>query len=505
MLFVLLLMLFLFGLLAVAAMIVLPRFARLDPIALIGDSLTGYGANSDRHQNAAQLPTPWDPMGDANRAIEAIPFEDRSYPLIAEAAAMLDAAGARDRLGPMPGEEGWEETADWVRSDQAQAIIAVLVEAVGKPAAGFPLSDVEGPIWDAARERHGLQPIGGTPTPQPPMLDVVLPAVGQSRLAVRLLIADARIGLQDRDLERFVTGIETVYGMTLHGYGPNWLIQQLVHAATIAYAGGVLQDVLTEHPGLLTEEAAARIDRVLSAVASNGTLDLDSSGKAMFMEDQIRRFVDDRGVYNVSGAVNAVNALNNAAGGPGPSSVVTEAINADLLASFRESQRWARAARDATRAPYEPMTGFATAIEAWENEPDSIPGRIGRLIFGITMPSWPSAVGVNRLSEQRFTALRVALAAHRHRLRHGDPPQGLADIDDDLVYFDPVDGFTGGPMQFRWRDGAPFVYTYGPDKDDDGGRHTFDEDGEPWRSISDELLEAAPDGDWVLFPGADDG
>ncbi|GEM_PF-5454176 len=497
---VLVLLLGLLAVVATAVIVIMPRVTRLDPVKVAGDALTGYGANSDRHKNAQQLPTPWDPVGDANRRVEAIPVEDRAYPLIAEAAAMLEASNARDRLGSKPGEESWEDDAVWIRGAQAQAIIDLLRGAVSKPHSGFPLGDTHGQIWDDARERHGLERIGGKATKQPPMIGVLLPAISTSRMATRLLVADALVARESGDSEPFIDRIETAIQLTRLEYPLDALIQQLVHCANLAYVSSVVQESIVSSPGLMSESSALRAESALRDAMQRGVGVLETSGEMLFLEDQLRRYINGNGTFNGTAASAAAEALDTGQGTGAPSSVQTDAIDPDLLATLKEAQRLAGAGQAAARIVYKPMDDFEQAVESWAEEPDSIPGRMGRMTFGLMVPSWPRAVSVNRLFNQQMTALRLALAAHRHRLRHGDPPQGLADIDDDLITFDPVDGFTGGPMQFRWRDGAPFVYTYGPDRDDDGGRHVLDEDGDPWATISDDLLEASPDGDFVLFP-----
>jgi len=487
------------------AMVVMPRVAKLDAVAVVADAATGYGANSERHRNAKQLATPWDPIGDANRAMDLIPFEDRSYPLFAEADAMMRAVNVREKLSAEAGEEGWEDVAAWIETEEAQSIVGVLLEAVAKPESGFPLSDVEGKGWDDAAARHGILPSRDIASPNPIIIEILLPAVGTQRNGTLLLLADAEVGRASGDVERFVRDHEAAIGTTRHVYPLNFLIVQLVDYVVLQSVRDSIERVLLENPAFITEGVAARLERALEAAEAGAVHTLDTSDEAVFFEDLIRRYVDDRGVYNGLGTTDLYSVLSDEARATKPGSVVTESINADLLASYQVHLYWADRAEDSAARPYSPMSGYYEAIEAWVDQTDSRPGRVGREIIGNVTPAWPNAVAKNRESEQQITALRVALAAHRHRLRHGDPPLGLSDIDDDLLTFDPIDGFTGGPMQFRWRDGRALVYTFGPDRDDDGGRHVPNKpDGEAWRGISDELLEAAPDGDFVLFPTPDE-
>ena len=77
---------------------------------------------------------------------------------------------------------------------------------------------------------------------------------------------------------------------------------------------------------------------------------------------------------------------------------------------------------------------------------------------------------------------------------------GLSDIDDDLMGFEPVDGFSGGPVQYRWSEGRMLVYAVGADGDDDGGVEVVRPEGVEGFLITDEYLREGWDGDMVLFP-----
>ena len=77
---------------------------------------------------------------------------------------------------------------------------------------------------------------------------------------------------------------------------------------------------------------------------------------------------------------------------------------------------------------------------------------------------------------------------------------GLLDIDADLLTFDPVDGFTGEAVQYRWVDGRALVYAVGADGDDDGGKLVKTLGEQSGYLISDEYLHERWDGDMVLFP-----
>lgn len=497
---VLVLLLGLLAVIAAAVILITPRVTRFDPIKIAGDALTGYGANSDRHRNAQQLPKPWDPVGDANRRVEAIPIEDRAYPLIAEAAAMLEAADVGELLSNRVGDDGWEETVVWVESDEAQSIIGVLQKAAAKLEGGFPLSDGSDPIWEGARERHGLAPNAEVGSTQPMLVSVLLPHVGASRRAIEVLLVDAEFARQSQDPERHINNLLLAIRLSEFQTEIPSLIEYMVRYANLARIVAAVEDLILETPYILGQSHATSLSSELDRLARAGFLKLDLSHEDIMTEDILRRFLDANGVFDSASARRAVDLDSVGGTSPTPSSVDTASINQDVMDAIILAKTWSAEAERRSVPPFRADTSIDAQLNDYIAEASGLPGTLTRLLFGILLPSYDRVVSTARFTDQHISGFRLALAAHRHWLRHGDPPLGLADIDDDLITFHPIDGFTGGPMQFRWRDGAPFVYTYGPDKDDDGGRHVLDEGGEPWVGISDELLESAPDGDFVLFP-----
>lgn len=498
---VLVLVLGLLAVMATAVIVITPRVTRLDPVKVAGDALTGYGANSDRHKNARQLPTPWDPVGDANRRVEAIPMEDRAYPLIAEAAAMLEAADVGDLLRNRPGDEGWSESVEWITSDVGQSIVTMIERATRKSELGVPISDAPDAVWEDARQRHGLTRDRGTESAYPMLLNVRLTPLAASRRMTALLLIDAENAVANGDRDLFAHRLTQC--LHLAGFRSELIttIEVLVSWAVVDRVNATIESVLISSPGFIDAEMATQLADSLDHLDSDGSLSLVLQSEVMMLEDVLRRFVSRDGSFNATLAQSAVQAMESGGlANTAPSSVVRDSLNEDVLDAIRAVESWNEETERRVQPPFRSAESLNDEVDRYANEPSSIPGRMVRMVIGLVNPPYDQLMATSRRANQEFTALRLALAAHRHRLRHGDPPLGLADIDDDLIAFDPVDGFTGGPMQFRWRDGAPFVYTYGPDKDDDGGRHVLNKDGEPWDTISDELLESAPDGDFVLFP-----
>jgi hypothetical protein len=65
--------------------------------------------------------------------------------------------------------------------------------------------------------------------------------------------------------------------------------------------------------------------------------------------------------------------------------------------------------------------------------------------------------------------LQVAIALHRHRARHGEWPLRLVELDPDVQSVPAVDFFSRQPLGYERNDEEPFLWAFGPDRDDDGG------------------------------------
>lgn len=259
--------------------------------------------------------------------------------------------------------------------------------------------------------------------------------------------------------------------------------------------------VLNEYPELIDERTAELFESLLDRIIATDMLVVDAEADLILHEDMVRRMIDDRGVYDKAKMASLVGSSSTGMTvWPRPSRAPRSAITPALWRSYETLQQEYERAAAASRVPWVLPPGGWIDAEAWMNQRDSIPGRHGRMLAGPSLLGLKAEAAKSRTRFQEVLGLRVALAAHRHQLRHGQPLASLDAIDPDLLPFDPVDGFTGDRLVYRFTNGTHLVYALGADLDDDAGRHATDPDGEPVPFISDEYLTNKWDGDWVLFP-----
>lgn len=488
---------------------------RIDPLKVVRDAATGYQSGHPRHTVASEARVRWDPIGDLNLAAEAFPMDDRAYPLLAEIAGRLRAMQGQwqenARPSALPGfidaepwDDDWDTLVDWLERGEVLELSNLIMRASDRAVLGQPLTDRWDPIWIDAMNRHGEN---WTPDPSPepthPILNLVsLPALGPIRHAREILDARARLAAWRGDAAGFCEVLEAIVRLSDLGREPGFTICRIVGIGNITAVVGRVNVTLRTSPGLIDDATAVRIDDLAARVLGSGLLTPDPYWELMAYEDILRRLVDDDGVFVPSRARATVAALDIFSSdlSLSPSTAPLSAMNPDLVASYHWLEAFVEAGVDATRVPWRPFAITPDEITSWENRPDSIPGRIGRELLVDNHSDWASTACTFRTARQRLLGLRVALAAHRHQLRHGIPPESLGGIDADLLTFEPIDGFTGGRLVYRRTDSGYLVYALGADGDDDGGRPASDPSGEPVESISDEYLEGKWDGDWVLFP-----
>ena len=108
-------------------------------------------------------------------------------------------------------------------------------------------------------------------------------------------------------------------------------------------------------------------------------------------------------------------------------------------------------------------------------------GRYKNIAIAMMFPASLSFAVSGARSQSRQQYLLAAICLQRHRLRHGEFPQSLQQIDVDLLPADIatsgfVDHFTGESLKYLIGDTSVKVYTVGQNRTDDGGAIEYDED-----------------------------
>lgn len=485
----------------------------LHPVKFVRDWLTGYQSGHTRHQFDPSLAVRWDPIGDHNAAVDAVPVGVRAFPLLAEydgrVQAMRDEAwGTNGGYAPefcaaQPGDPEWPTLVAWLEGEDAQELTRLMMEAASRPSFGQSWSARGVPLWDdVVRQHGGFVPDEPGPVPVHPLVIYMqLPAFGPTIGGALVLDARARLAVERNDRDGLVAAVRPIVNMAELVADPPLMISQFVAARHRLRVRLRIAEALSKRPDLIDEPTAALFDGWLALGLADAVIVPDAQWELVLFEDMLRRMVDDRGVFVPVRARQFADALDNSdLDAPSASTAPQAAFNADLLASHAWLERYIASGQAGLEIPWTPITMTKADAQAWVKQRDSVPGSIGRRLIGTIAMDWQMPVQTFRNARQDTVGLRVALAAHRHHLRHDQPPSSLETIDADLLAFDPVDGFTGGRLVYRWTGDGHLVYALGADGDDDGGRHATGPDGAVVPFISDKYLIERWDGDWRAFP-----
>jgi hypothetical protein len=133
---------------------------------------------------------------------------------------------------------------------------------------------------------------------------------------------------------------------------------------------------------------------------------------------------------------------------------------------------------EASRQPYPEAIRLADQVDARMSADMKKP--VARFTYTVTFllaPALNAAFDVTARNIARRDATLCALAAQRHRLKHGQLPAKLADLVPEFLPAVPTDPFDGQPLRMLDRVSADkgdalLFYSVGKDRKDDGGVET---------------------------------
>lgn len=446
-----------------------------------------------------------------NEAIESVPIEDRAYPMLARFYARYSQMELPDEYGEASiGGEGWEDVEAWVSSPARQGLIGFLEIASECSVLGAPLHDYEDPIWVREMQGVGFWSEGRLTERSDGevlLVNALLPMPGVIFQAGLVLENDARVAILHGDAQRLMRDVRIWSRLALFADEPLVLTGQIVQLQESAKIGRMIASFLHTNPELVGETQADELEEILGEMVDADVFVLDLELERVMMEDILRRMIDDEGSADYVQIRDFAPVIADGDSGvlPRASLVRLEDIEPELLAAYTHFVERGQARIDAIEMPWKSIRMLENE-ETWSDGFTTPAGEIGKTLFpvlSVNGEKLDKAVWLYRSNLQYSIGIRVALAAHRHWLRYGEPAMELSGIDEDLMGFDPVDGFTGEALKYRWVDGQPMVYAVGADGDDDEGKRVQTPD-EPtgYVVITDEYLANPRDGDMVLYPWA---
>lgn len=482
----------------------------------------------------------WNPVAAHNAWLASVPEDRKAWPVLVDVYyAHRDLLGNNPDLCGLP-----QEAKDWpllraaLENPEVGEDVRRLVESFNKPVLGAILYEGDDPFAGAtfsnmtgdpveleAMRRHGVENasmltnLAGNPA----IIGAVTPGNKRLRAVSGLLVSYAHHRAGEGDAPGFLGALDAASKSARYYDQFPTLINQLAAIGIESAVDKAIAYTLQTGQLALTDAQLARLDRIVARHQQRGFL---WQGEAIASHDGIRRMTTPEGV--IFGSSVATLTLMGGLNGP-PCDLPDARLDPGAQRALHAANL--RLMSVDTGLPWDPSAKRALVERAdGARSPfftDKLAGIDAEFI---------ERVGAGfRAARQRHIATRLAIAVHRHSLRHGTFPQRLDAIDDDLLAFEPVDAF-GGTLTLTLTNEGPVIYSKGDDRDDDGGapglaydiealfeepdpsnramvnRHnaskkqsTGRRDGPLWatpervREIQ-EVEPKAVDGDWVLYP-----
>jgi hypothetical protein len=134
---------------------------------------------------------------------------------------------------------------------------------------------------------------------------------------------------------------------------------------------------------------------------------------------------------------------------------------------------------EASRQPFPEALHRANHIDArFEKVMKDPLSKFSYTVTLLIVPALHTAFEVTAKNIAHRDELLCAIAAERYRLKHGQPPQKLADLVPEFLSAVPTDPFDGQPLRLKADGDGLAFYSVGKDRKDDGGQEN-NNSGEP--------------------------
>lgn len=441
----------------------------------------------------------WDPVAAAIVRSHTPDEGEAAWRSIEEAHGLmwteLRARGAGDTLPPIhsiDSAEDWAEVGELLSTPRmAEAMKQALLASRGNARASVPVALPECETWRT--------------------ILVGMPVRGLSETAdmVWLLAVDAAAAGRSGDIDRAARSISAALRLSAGITEPPILLSIRIRARCFESILPVLEHLIATEGRAINGEGLAELADGLERISISVGWKSASNTEPILLEDAVRRMLDDEGRFSLGASAGVLGFFRDegdseACVGPATSCPIgdwTPGVEDVILRSRFAAETAARCLEPGWRQEDEAVL---REYQAWvmNGTEESMPVELAacRSIASLLDPDWLGSTRLVRLYEQRLTGARIAVAAHRHRLRAGAFPESLEVMGEDLLGAVPTDVYSGDPLKLLIVGDGVRVYSVGPDGDDDGGVHLTDEFGLPAIIMAPPDQEKPQNGDWLLWP-----
>ncbi len=460
-----------------------------------------------------------------NSAAKSIPEEDRAWPFYRVAVL------GNPKLSEYDEKHWWNddvyppahESPQWqdlVRFVESNRDVLPLIQL------GAQRSKLGYVYGDPGNQQFLKEKLGGRESdlikPDNALYHVLLQHTQELRSLARLLNAEGILAASQGNAELVAQDIQSLMGVASHARGNGFQVEELVSYAIMHYAMALTSGVLSDHPGLLTDQQLIDIAHRLSTYAGGGTLRAPLDLERWAFEDFLQRtFSDDgtgdgqltpAGAQLIEDMGGPINKLHNLA----PSHQLLQTLKTlsepgmmALIGNRQDNHELAMRLFDLSvvenSGPF--YTWKQSAVETETRQLSaSFSSRLKYLPVLLFMPALKQVALSGEITAQRRDGILTAIALELYHRREGKWPTDLDELVPRYLPGVPLDRIAGDSIKFVIKNDHPVVYSVGMDRQDNGG-HILDHkiDGNDPASIQPYMnLQAIPPisigFDWILFP-----
>lgn len=422
----------------------------------------------------------WNPSASYNAWMDTIPIEEKAWPVLAE--VYFEHFGFFIRVASTTpeqhgedldrdGADDWDQMVQVLKSPEMQQSITQANAALQKPYMGEWLHSPPGvTLMDelAKYKEQGFYELGLNPSTNPMINPWIRGCNSHSRIALssisKLLTSNSAHLAETGRINECVEQIVIILNCTAFAQERPNLMYSLQSAGIQSRALGVLRWALSQYGDQFSDEHLIALDR---AIESNFISQVNTLEDQLAFHDTTRRMYTysslERSTDLIHGGLSDVTPMST------PYTKLKEPIR-EVLAFFDMPLDGVSAASK-NREQYKFDLAWLDNFDDFESLEYSIDS-FGRSMLDYQIPKF-GGLALNIISAQSYSdAMRLVIAIHRHKLRHGRFPGSIDVIDSDLLTIVTVDPFTKKQLHYRLSDElGPMVYALGTDGDDDLGQH----------------------------------
>lgn len=478
-------------------------------------------------------------LAELNAPAEAVPPEDRGWPLMREAILAYDrSADVIPEEGDEPSRKAfllWSErpgTAYWPlaaeRLRENEHVLDLVRAAAAKPRLAFrPGVDDDAALqmkWNWIASEAEFTP----PNPTRDLMNVLQPHLAEIKLFARMLTAEMHLAASEDRGARVPENTSACVRLAEQAREIPFVINDLVAISISHLTCDTIRELLERRPDALRDRQWRDVGHALASFSGGGRIVVNLAGERAIFRDFLQRSFSDDGK---GGGLAVPRAM--------PSAIMGE-IFLPEDDDLREGRDWllqlaapvaalVMANRRSQSAYYDRLMNQA---ESWFSRPQWEQPRqadVREAFADVETRSirafryWPVRMALPALMRAQATAEQttqvrdatlVAIALELFRRREGRYPESLDELVPAFLPAVPPDRHTGKPLNYAVREGKPILYSVGVNLADDGGaparrpptgitgrlrveqwRHPLD-----LKQMREESPRSIPDGDWILYP-----